>query len=273
MPKFYPALEPHLTSWALSQPLFFTATAPLTGSHVNLSPKGLPTASLAIPNPSTLLYIDSTGSGCETISHLYENGRITILFLSFDASPRIMRLFCRGRVAEKGTAEYNSLLPHLGRSETPASNGDSNSGMTGDGNAGDSGMPTARAIIYCDIFKVQTACGFGVPLFLNGHWEDRPTLNNWGGKQLTGKKLDEYQVKNNVRSLDGLPGLRIARRRKGEWMTAVEGWKTLVRVWAYPVCFLLGIIVGVLLAGGGGKLGAGWDAVWRMDGNGLAADW
>ncbi|KAK6349532.1 hypothetical protein TWF696_005817 [Orbilia brochopaga] len=270
MPKFYPSLDENLTTWALSQPLFFTATAPLTGSHVNLSPKGLPTASLAIPNPNTLLYIDSTGSGCETISHLYENGRITILFLSFDASPRIMRLFCRGRVVEKGTPEYQSLLPHLGRVDSKStSDGDA----INSSNSGDSGMPTARAIIHCDIFKVQTSCGFGVPLFVDGHWEDRPTLNNWGGKQLTAGKLAEYQVKNNVRSLDGLPGLRSARQRKGEWMTAVEGWKMFGRIWAYPACVLLGIIIGVLLASGGDKLSAGWGAVWRMDGKGLAADW
>ncbi|KAJ6264943.1 Pyridoxamine 5'-phosphate oxidase [Drechslerella dactyloides] len=269
MPKFYPALDPNLTSWALSQPLFFTATAPLTGSHVNLSPKGLPTASLAIPTPSTLLYIDSTGSGCETISHLYENGRITILFLSFDASPRIMRLFCRGRVVEKGTAEYQSLLPHLGASKSSSSETIADDSTKS--KAGDSGMPTARAIIFCDIFKVQTSCGFGVPLFLNGHWEDRPTLNGWGAKKLEGTKLADYQVENNVRSLDGLPGLRSARKRKGEWMSVVEGWGVLARIWGYPACLLLGIVLGWMLAGG--KLNMDWDALWQTEDNRLAADW
>jgi len=35
-------------------------------------------------------------SGVETISHIRENGRITIMFNAFDGSPRIVRLFGKG---------------------------------------------------------------------------------------------------------------------------------------------------------------------------------
>ncbi|KAF3925914.1 hypothetical protein ABW20_dc0105326 [Dactylellina cionopaga] len=255
MPKFHPSLPPNLQSWALSQSVFFTASAPLTGSHVNVSPKGLPTSSLAIPTPNTLLYLDSTGSGCETISHLYENGRITIMFISFDQSPRILRLFCKGRVVEKDTAEYNLLIPSLG---------------VGD-KIGGSGIPTARAIIYCDIFKVQTSCGYGVPLFVGGKWEDRGTLSFWGKKQVDDGKLEEYQIKNNVRSLDGLPGLKIARRRRGEWMKAVEGWVVVLRVWGYLGCFLMGIFLGMVMATM--SSGVASEAFWKFDGKSLMADW
>ncbi|KAK6541392.1 hypothetical protein TWF694_007204 [Orbilia ellipsospora] len=254
MPTFYPSLSENLTTWALSQPLFFTATAPLTGSHVNLSPKGLPTSSLSIPTPNTMMYLDSTGSGCETISHLYENGRITIMFLSFDASPRILRLFCRGRVVEKDTAEYNLLITSLG---------------SGEGSKG-RGMPTARAIIYCDIFKVQTSCGYGVPLFLEGKWEDRSTLNHWGKKKVEDGTLGEYQVKNNLRSLDGLPGLRIARRRKGEWMKIVEVWGTVMRIWGYLGCLLLGVFFGILITATSSVAG---ENVWSLNGKGFLSDW
>ncbi|EPS40368.1 hypothetical protein H072_5799 [Dactylellina haptotyla CBS 200.50] len=256
MPKFYPSLLPNLQSWALSQPLFFTATAPLNGDHINLSPKGLPASSLAIPSPNTLLYLDSTGSGCETISHLYENGRITIMFISFDQVPRIMRLFCRGRVVERGTAEYNLLISSLGSGE----------------NSNGVGMPTARAIIYCDIFKVQTSCGYGVPLFLEGKWEDRSTLNFWGQKQVDDGKLEEYQVKNNVRSLDGLPGLRNARKRKGEWTKIVETWFVVARMWGYLGCLLVGVFLGVLLAASGPQ-GSVIDSIWKLDGKGFLSDW
>jgi hypothetical protein len=34
--------------------------------------------------------------GAETISHLYENGRITVLFNAFEGPPRIARLFGKG---------------------------------------------------------------------------------------------------------------------------------------------------------------------------------
>lgn len=43
-------------------------------------------------------YMDLTGSGIETTSHLHEpgNGRITVLFNAFDGPPRIVRLFGKG---------------------------------------------------------------------------------------------------------------------------------------------------------------------------------
>ena len=36
-------------------------------------------------------------SGVETISHIRENGRITIMFNSFEGPPRIVRLFGKGK--------------------------------------------------------------------------------------------------------------------------------------------------------------------------------
>ena len=35
-------------------------------------------------------------TGCETIAHLRENGRITIMFNAFEGPPRIVRLFGKG---------------------------------------------------------------------------------------------------------------------------------------------------------------------------------
>lgn len=83
---------------ALAQPLFFTASAPLHNSHthVNVSPKGLPAASLSVFDPNHAAYVDGTGSGCETIAHAYENGRVTVMFCSFEKNPRILRWFCGG---------------------------------------------------------------------------------------------------------------------------------------------------------------------------------
>ena len=39
-------------------------------------------------------------SGIETISHIYDNGRITLMFCSFGPNPQIVRLFGRGTVYE-----------------------------------------------------------------------------------------------------------------------------------------------------------------------------
>lgn len=98
----------------MKQPCFFTASAPLRGQHINLSPKGLPSTSFSILNPNLVGYVDATGSGIETISHIQENGRCTIMFCSFDASPRIMRLFCTGRVVPWDHPQFDEWRKRMG---------------------------------------------------------------------------------------------------------------------------------------------------------------
>lgn len=77
MPHFYNVFPPNLQQWALEQSVFFTASAPTYGRHVNLSPEAIPSTTFAILDESHAAYIDLTGSGAETISHIYENGRVT----------------------------------------------------------------------------------------------------------------------------------------------------------------------------------------------------
>ncbi|KAL2822948.1 hypothetical protein BJX63DRAFT_417352 [Aspergillus granulosus] len=204
MPKFYTSISPDLRDWALNQKVFFTASAPLRGRHINVSPKGLPDASFAILGPNEAAYVDSTGSGSETIAHLRENGRITILFCSFDASPRILRLFCTGSVIEWSDPAFKGYLERM---EVES-------------------LVGARAIIRLDVFKVQTSCGYGVPQLSltfdaennepKPYFKDRDTLGNWAGKQVEAGTMREYQSQWNSRSLDGLPGLRTALQDKGQ---------------------------------------------------------
>jgi hypothetical protein len=123
MPKFYPSITPDLHDWALRQSIFFVASAPLRGKHINLSPKGLPDASFAILGPNEAAYIDATGSGNETICHLRENGRITILFCSFDAAPRILRFFCTGSVIEWDQPEFHTYLERMGNKSVVGASG------------------------------------------------------------------------------------------------------------------------------------------------------
>jgi hypothetical protein len=54
--------------------------------------------------------------------------------------------------------------------------------------------------------------------------EDRQTLGHWGGKQIAAGTINEYRSKFNARSLDGLPGLRVARTDAGEkmWIRDLE---------------------------------------------------
>jgi hypothetical protein len=109
----------------------------LAGRHVNLSPKGLPSTTFSIFDPNHAAYVDATGSGIETISHLYENGRITIMFCSFSASPRILRFFCTGSVVEWDEAGFEPLIRKMGKER----------------------IAGARAVILLDVFKVSLRGG------------------------------------------------------------------------------------------------------------------
>jgi hypothetical protein len=113
-----------MTEWALKQAVFFTASAPLTGR---------PATSFSILSPNLCAYVDATGSGIETVSHILENGRVTIMFCSFETSPRIMRLFCTGRVVEWNEPGFEGWLKRMG-----------NKTFTG-----------MRAVIVLDVLKVS----------------------------------------------------------------------------------------------------------------------
>jgi len=131
MVKYYRSISDDHRDWALRQQVFFIASAPLAGRHINLSPKGLPASTLSVFDGNHVAYIDATGSGIETVSHVHENGRATIMFCSFDKAPRIMRWFCRGRVVEYDTPEFEVLSKRMGKT----------------------GIDCARAIILLEVFK------------------------------------------------------------------------------------------------------------------------
>lgn len=171
-------LDDQLVEWIQAQPVFFVASAPTDGGHVNLSPKGHD--SLRVLGPRSVAYLDLTGSGAETIAHTRENGRLTIMFCSFDAKPNIVRIFGRGEAVLPGTEPFEELVgrfePHDG----------------------------TRSIIVLRSSEITSSCGYSVPLMeLVGH---RSTLDEWVDRK-TPEELDAYRAKKNATSLDGLPAL------------------------------------------------------------------
>ena len=176
MGKVLPAITPELKAFIEAQPLFFVASAPLApGGHVNLSPRGLD--SFRVLSPTRVAYLDLTGSGNETAAHLTENGRITFMFCAFSGAPRILRLYGHGEVilpAAPRWSELDGLFPF---------------------------HPGIRQIITADISRVQTSCGYGVPLMdVAGQ---RDTLLRWA--EAKGDTLPAYRQEKNARSIDGLP--------------------------------------------------------------------
>src|SRR5262245_22329485 len=112
MARLYDGIDDALAAFIRAQHVFFVATAPLdAGGHVNVSPKGL--GSFVILDARTVAYLDLTGSGVETISHLRENGRITFLFSAFEGPPKTLRLYGRGRVIPVGDPEFASFARHF----------------------------------------------------------------------------------------------------------------------------------------------------------------
>lgn len=177
MGKFYDHITPHHQAFIARQHIFFVASAPLSGDgHVNLSPKGLD--SFRVLSPNRVAYLDLISSGNETSAHLLENGRITVMFCAFDGSPNILRLYGKGATVLPGDAEWETLSAHFTL------------------------YPSARQLIVADIDKVQTSCGYGVPLY--EYAGDRQQHFGWADT-LGQSGLGAYRQANNLRSLDGLP--------------------------------------------------------------------
>jgi hypothetical protein len=176
MSKLFDCITEELQEFIATQKLFFVGTAPLSPTgHVNLSPKGLDC--FRILSPHRVAYLDLTGSGNETSAHLQENGRITFMFCAFAEPPRILRLYGQGYTILPSSPDWDSiysLFPPL---------------------------PGTRQIIAADIKRVQTSCGFGVPLY--EYQGQRQILVDWASKQ--GKDgVQKYQQQKNRVSIDGL---------------------------------------------------------------------
>ena len=184
MGEVYDGIDDKLREFIEAQHVFFVATAPSGESgHVNLSPKGLD--SFRVLGPRSVAYVDYVGSGAETIAHLRENGRITIMLCSFEGPPKILRLHGRGRVLEPPDDDFAELRPRF-----PAD-------------------PKARSIIRVDVERISDSCGYGVPVM--SYEADRTLLRQWAEKK-GNEKLEAYQIEKNAESIDGLPALRWVER-------------------------------------------------------------
>ncbi len=170
-------ITPEIASFIAAQHVFFTATAPTEGGHVNCSPKGLDT--LQVLGPHEVAYLDLTGSGAETVAHLRQNGRITLMFCSFDGKPNIVRLYGRGEVLALTDPGAQPLLERL-----PAV------------------LPGARSVIRVDVTRVSTSCGYAVPVLR--YEDERAQLIDWAERK-GANGLDAYRAEKNERSIDGLP--------------------------------------------------------------------
>lgn len=177
MGKVHERIDGRLRDFVEAQPVFFVATAPSgDDGHVNVSPKGL-AGTFTVVDEHTVAYLDLTASGAETIAHVRQNGRITVMFCSFDTKPNVVRLHGRGRVVGRYDADFEEWAARF----------DPN--------------PAARAVIVVDVERVSDSCGYSLPLMSLASERDllTPNMERRGPEGVVA-----YRRLKNTRSIDGL---------------------------------------------------------------------
>ena len=178
MGKVHERIDDRLRAFLEAQHVFFVGTAPLAADgRVSVSPKGVG-GTFVVLDDRTVAYLDITASGAETIAHLRENGRVTLMFCAFEGPPNIVRLHGRGRVVSLYDDEYATLVEHFTERRG------------------------ARAVIVVDVERVSDSCGYGVPLY--DHVGERDLLPAFMDRKGADGQV-AYRRAKNLTSIDGLP--------------------------------------------------------------------
>ncbi|SDY52625.1 Pyridoxamine 5'-phosphate oxidase [Micromonospora pattaloongensis] len=183
MGKVYDGIDGRLREFIDAQPVFFVATAPSgADGHVNVSPKGM-TGTFAVLDEHRVAYLDYHGSGAETIAHLRDNGRVTLMFCAFAGPPKIVRLHGHGVAVPVDDPRFAELLAAF--PAAPDRHG-------------------VRAVITVAVSRVSDSCGFAVPLMT--YEGDRELLITSHSRR-SAAELADYRATRNAVSIDGLPAL------------------------------------------------------------------
>lgn len=182
MGQVYERIDERIQRWVAAQPMFFVGSAPLSATgHINVSPKGLDT--LRILDDRTLAFLDSGGSGIETVAHVRENARIVIMLCAFEGQAKIFRFHGRGEIVTPIDTEFASLVEKFDTNELGV-----------------------RSIVRVHIDRISDSCGYGVPLM------SFEAQRNISQKYLRSRGMqhvrDSAETKNQA-SIDGLPGISV----------------------------------------------------------------
>ncbi|MFE2755535.1 pyridoxamine 5'-phosphate oxidase family protein [Actinosynnema sp. NPDC059335] len=184
MGKTYERIDGRLRRFIEDQPVFFTATAPLSADgHVNLSPKGRK-GTWRVLDERRVAYLDFGGSHAETIAHLRENGRITLMWCAFDGPPNIVRVHGTGEPVFRDDPRFAELVAGFGDA---------------DGSA-------LRAVVVVTAKLISDTCGFAVPFM---DYRGERTLHEEYFDRKSEEEFAQYCEKKefNGVSIDGLPAL------------------------------------------------------------------
>ena len=156
------------------QKMFVIGSAGADG-FINVSPKGMD--SFKIIDENTVVWMNHTGSGNETSAHVQENGRMTIMFNSFDKAPLILKLYGKAIVIHDKDDRWEEMSSHFVE------------------------FIGARQFFEMKVELVLTSCGFGVPQYK--YIGERNSLQKWAkSKGREGMKV--YWSEKNTKTLDGV---------------------------------------------------------------------
>lgn len=175
MAQQFSELDDKHIQFILAQKIFFVGTAGESG-RVNVSPKGMD--SFAVLDSKRIAWLNVTGSGNETATHVQQSPRMTIMFCSFDGDPMILRIYGSAKVIHRADPEWAGLIEQFNP------------------------LPGARQIFEVSLDLIQTSCGMSIPFF--EYTGEREQLNDWA-KNKGEAGIREYWAKKNTTSIDGVP--------------------------------------------------------------------
>jgi hypothetical protein len=173
MGKRFNEISDNYKKFIADQKMFFTGTAAADG-RVNVSPKGMDT--LRVIDDNTVIWLNLTGSGNETATHLMENDRMTLMFCAFEGPPTILRLYGHAKAIRPDQTDWDKYIGLF-----PKFRG-------------------VRQMFVMEVDLVQKSCGYAVPSY--DYREDRKVLTQWTDKK-SDVEIDTYQREKNSISLDG----------------------------------------------------------------------
>jgi hypothetical protein len=140
--------------------------------------------SLAVLGSNRIAWLNVTGSGNETSTHIQSNPRMTVMFCAFEGKPLVLGLYGKAKVYHRSDREWNELISAF------------------------KPLPGARQIFDVAVDLVQSSCGMSIPYF--DYVGERELLNDWAIKK--GEEcIRQYWADKNQVSIDGHPTNIVAK--------------------------------------------------------------
>lgn len=156
------------------QKMFVIGSAGAEG-FINVSPKGMDT--FKIIDENTVIWLNHTGSGNETSAHVQENGRMTVMFNSFDKAPLILKLYGTATVIHEKETRWQEMTEHFEE------------------------FVGTRQFFELKVELVLTSCGFGAPQYK--YIGERNKLQKWANSK--GREgMKAYWSEKNIETLNGV---------------------------------------------------------------------